>query len=119
MKAKTRTRVKHSKTGLVREKLKVFPASKELERIIDFNEDEPFEVLGPHYFKAEKCFVVNAFLPRAVEAWILPNLNESPRKAMQKLHPSGFFQAVFENEIKAFPYKLGFRDATGYVHEGD
>ena len=90
-----------------------FPPDR-IEKIIEFLEDRPFEILGPHFFKETNRLVINAYLPRAKEAWI----NEGAgKKMMKKIHDNGFFQAVSEGVQGIMPYKIGFKDGTGYASE--
>ncbi|MBI3999106.1 MAG: 1,4-alpha-glucan branching protein GlgB [Candidatus Omnitrophica bacterium] len=88
-----------------------------IERIVYFLEDRPFEILGPHFFKNQKTVWINAFLPRAEEAWIKVYDKKGAINPMKRLHPRGFFQAAFENMSGVFLYKIGFKDRTGYVRE--
>ncbi|HPW65326.1 MAG TPA: hypothetical protein PLY30_04120, partial [Candidatus Omnitrophota bacterium] len=51
------------------------------ERVARFEEDEPFEILGPHAESHARRMTVRAFFPRAAEAWVrLPG--EDRRQAM-------------------------------------
>ncbi len=88
-----------------------------MEKIAHFFEDKPFEILGPHFFKNEKTVRINAFLPRAHEAWVKTCPGKKTIHRMRKLHPKGFFQAAFERMSGVFLYKIGFKDASGYVRE--
>ncbi|MBN1687667.1 MAG: 1,4-alpha-glucan branching protein GlgB [Candidatus Omnitrophica bacterium] len=90
---------------------------KEIERVVRFEEPEPFDVLGPHLLKAEKCVVIRAFLPRAVEAWVQMTGRKRKKRMMEKIHPGGFYQAIFEDEQSFFSYRIGFLDAAGYIQE--
>lgn len=84
---------------------------------MDGEEAEPFEILGPHVLKHEKCIVVRAFLPRATQAWVR-RIDKRQKRMMTKIHPAGLYQSVFEETVKVFPYKIGFQDNTGYSEEG-
>ncbi|MBI4394889.1 MAG: 1,4-alpha-glucan branching protein GlgB [Candidatus Omnitrophica bacterium] len=90
-----------------------------IEKIVRFLDDKPFEILGPHFFKPQKVVRINAFLPRAQDAWIKTYEREKTIHRMRRLHPMGFFQAVFENVNGVFLYKIGFKDASGYVREAE
>ncbi|MBI4368220.1 MAG: 1,4-alpha-glucan branching protein GlgB [Candidatus Omnitrophica bacterium] len=89
-------------------------------RIVHFLEDRPFEILGPHFLKTEKHLSINAFLPRAQEAWLIPTDAEANLKKipMRRIHPNGFFQAIFKGS-RVFRYTLGFKDGSGYVSEAE
>ena len=84
-----------------------------------FEEDEPFEILGPHAESHARRMTVRAFFPRAAEAWVrLPG--EDRRQAMEKVHPGGLFEAEIRKPASAIPhYRVGFRDATGFAQESE
>ncbi|MBI4358609.1 MAG: 1,4-alpha-glucan branching protein GlgB [Candidatus Omnitrophica bacterium] len=88
-----------------------------METVVHFQEGHPFEILGPHFFKETKRVVINAFLPRAEEAWVNVLGSQDGKTAMKRLHPQGFFQAVFKRTNGVFLYKIGFKDRAGYVSE--
>ena len=88
-----------------------------IEKIVSFLEEKPFEILGPHFFKSERRVLISAFFPRAQEAWVDVGGRKGRRVRMKKIHPTGFFQAVFENVKGVFPYKIGFKNETGYSSE--
>ena len=98
--------------------LRTFPTDR-IEKIVGFSEEKPFEVLGPHFFKEKQCILINAFLPRAKEAWIKISGRTAGIKRMKRIHPAGFFQAVFENENSLFQYKVGFKEELGYSCESE
>ncbi len=95
------------------------PAAGDMRRLVDFEEDDPFRTLGLHPLDPGRGMVLRAFLPRAVEAWVSPVQGRSGPKAMRKIHPQGIFQAVFEQAVELFPYKIGFRDGTGFSQEAE
>jgi len=90
---------------------------KQVEKLINFREDEPFDILGPRVVSEERCVVVSAFLPHAQEAWIRLDSSPSQTRAMDRLHPNGFFQAVIPDTLEIPSYKIGTRDASGFVAE--
>ncbi|HXV27692.1 MAG TPA: 1,4-alpha-glucan branching protein GlgB [bacterium] len=106
-----------SKGKAPRKLVKIIPTPREIDRLIRFEEDEPFEILGPHFVKSESCLIIRAFLPRAEEAWIKMPGRPNPVRSMEKIHPNGLFRAVVEDESEIFPYVVGFRDQTGYTQE--
>ncbi len=87
---------------------------KQLERIVRFREDEPFEILGPHVFPDDKMLVIHAFLPRAKKAWIR---HRGKKTDMDRIHAEGLYRAVFPDETEIFPYQIGFEDQAGYSSE--
>ncbi len=94
------------------------PRSGDVERILRFEEDSPFKLLGPHYQAAERRVVIRAFLPRAQEAWVRRRDGSRWHSIpMQRLHEEGLFQAVFADEEGTFAYRLRFREPGGYEQE--
>jgi len=85
--------------------------------IVDFNHNHPFEVLGPHYMKDEKVVIINAFLPGALKAEIIPEDNVTENLEMKILNDKGFFQCVYKNVEKLFKYKINitYSDGTKYL----
>jgi len=88
---------------------------REFERIVRFEEDEPFEILGPHP-SSGKMVQVRSFLPRAVDAWIrLPG--SGMRRPMKKVHPKGIFEVVVKSSFPVMDYRVGFHDENGFASE--
>ena len=85
--------------------------------IVDFNHNHPFEVLGPHFMKDEKVVIINAFLPGALKAEIIPEDNVTENLEMKILNDKGFFQCVYKNVEKLFKYKINitYSDGTKYL----
>ncbi|OGW86487.1 MAG: 1,4-alpha-glucan branching enzyme [Omnitrophica bacterium RIFCSPLOWO2_01_FULL_45_10b] len=94
-------------------------AAERIEKIIGFCEDKPFDILGAHLIGNEKRVVIHAYFPRAHEAWVRILGDDGLKQPMKKIHPGGFFQAVFEDEESLFPYRLGFKDEAGYSFEAE
>ena len=92
-------------------------APERVEKIVNFLDDRPFEILGSHFFKDRRLVVINAFLPRAAEAWVKVFGKKNNKVMMRKINPRGFYQAVFENVDHTFFYHIGFRDESSYVSE--
>ncbi len=97
---------------------KRFPQDR-LARIIHFSEDKPFEILGPHLLREQKALVIHAFNPRADEIWIRKSAKKVRKKKMERIHPAGLYRAIFQETPEPFPYKIGFKDSTGYVSESE
>lgn len=90
---------------------------KAIEKIINFEEDEPMEILGRHYIKTEDCTVINAYLPRAEEAWVQFTNKKNIEKFLMTNLNSGFYQLVLNEEEKNEKYKICFKDQSGYIEE--
>ncbi len=74
------------------------------QRIISFDEDKPYSVLGPQLDEDNKELSINCYLPFAEKVWIKrkgKKLTEA-----EKINPSGIFSAKFENTTEIFPYKI-------------
>ncbi len=93
------------------------PSENDIRRIVCFEEDDPFRVLGLHPLGQHRGMVLRAFIPRATEAWVCVPHGKNGHKPMQKIYPQGLFQAVFDRSAEIFPYKIGFRDAAGFSQE--
>jgi 1,4-alpha-glucan branching enzyme len=73
---------------------------------------DPFQVLGMHILDGEsKKAAVRAFLPEALEAWVL-DLETKKCFSMEKIHDAGFFEAVIDRK-KVFPYSLRIKSYEG------
>lgn len=89
----------------------------QIERIVSFQEEDPFEVLGPHKLYGESAVSVTAFLPRAEKAWVSLNKGKKTKLAMKNIHPEGFYQTVVPGTDEIPAYKIGFTDPSGYSEE--
>ncbi len=90
-----------------------------IERILRFEDGNPFKILGPHPAKDGRGVIIRAFLPRASKAWIRELDGNKERTLMEKVHPGGFFQAFFEKAGEIFPYKIETCDETGFFQEAE
>ena len=63
--------------------------------LIDGNNENPFELLGPHEVEADgqRVMAVRAYLPQARQAWVVDSPHSAERP-MRKIHPGGLFEAV-------------------------
>ncbi|MCB9799209.1 MAG: 1,4-alpha-glucan branching protein GlgB [Candidatus Omnitrophica bacterium] len=89
---------------------------KEIERIVSFEEPEPFEILGPHLLPGG-YLAIRTFLPRAKEVWIQRLNGRFAAKRMQKIHDAGLYQVVFEKQQELFSYKIQSVDENGHKAE--
>ncbi|MDP3981818.1 MAG: 1,4-alpha-glucan branching protein GlgB, partial [Chlamydiota bacterium] len=105
-----------SKKQYLEESARYMFTNSDIDKIVYFDQDEPFEILGPHLWHEEQCLIINAFLPRAKDAWV--KLNGNKKCPMRKIHPNGFFQAIIEDQTEKVPYTIGFIDETDYAEEG-
>jgi 1,4-alpha-glucan branching enzyme len=84
----------------------------EIDLIVHADHWDPFRVLGLHELaSAERngtLWTVRSFLPEARQAWVVDLAHGEPGTLvpMQRIHPAGFFEAVFLGRTTAFPYRL-------------
>jgi len=87
----------------------------EVRQIVDAEHHDPFHVLGAHPVAGQNgpAVAVRAFLPEAATAAVLTDFEE-PR-SMNRVHPAGFFEAVFENRDEVFQYRLRLTNGEGHT----
>jgi 1,4-alpha-glucan branching enzyme len=90
----------------------------EIRRIIRGEHSDPFHILGAHPVEVEgnPALAIRAFLPDTAETWVKRNADQVP---LRRIHPEGFFEALFPGESQAFPYRLRARSTTGHEWEFD
>jgi hypothetical protein len=86
-----------------------------VEALIRGEHDDPFAILGPHLVSQgpEPAVAIRAFLPRAEKLTVVPRGGEPPLTPMRRLHPDGFFEAVFPGRSDRFAYRLRWSDSAG------
>jgi len=104
-----------------RQKMTVKPSAsgERIDLISRFEDDQPFLTLGPHHFPVNNRVIINAFLPRATEAWVKPLNGKQKKQPMKKIHPTGLFQAIYDDQDKIFSYHIESIDSAGYRTEFD
>jgi 1,4-alpha-glucan branching enzyme len=87
----------------------------EVRQILDAEHHDPFHVLGAHPVAGVNgpAVAVRAFLPEASAAAVLTDF-EDP-KPMDRVHPEGFFEALFENREELFQYRLQLTNEEGHT----
>ena len=75
------------------------------QKIINFSESRPFDILGPHLQADSTRVVINAFLPQALNARIKIK-GDKKKYEMQKLNEDGIFQITLDGFDELFPYKI-------------
>ena len=80
----------------------------DIEAIAQGEHDDPFAVLGPHVVPRGDGLgvAIRAFLPLATEVTVLPTGQGPARRPMERLHPEGFFEAVYPKRRAPFAYRL-------------
>lgn len=78
----------------------------------------PFDILGAHPLTAgeQPALVVRTFQPQAAAVSVKRGKKLTP---MERVHPAGFYEAVFTEESRAFKYQLNIElpDGQAYVIE--
>ena len=88
----------------------------DLERIVNTDHYDPFQVLGSHRIDVDgkPSIVVRAFMPDTAEAFVVEaGVKKQQETAMKKIHDGGVFEAVFEGREEVFPYRLKRVDMGG------
>ncbi|MFO0910890.1 MAG: alpha amylase C-terminal domain-containing protein [Isosphaeraceae bacterium] len=92
--------------------------------LIHANHWNPFEVLGPHPVDlggsgngAGRAVSVRAFLPDAARAWVVDLARGEPGTLveMNRVHPDGVFEALFNGRSEKFPYRLQVENFEGHT----
>jgi len=85
----------------------------QLERILQVQHHDPFEVLGAHLIELEgrPAVAVRAFLPQAEQVWVVPMAGD-PRP-MHRKEGTDFFEALFPERNEIFGYRLRILEKTG------
>ncbi len=90
----------------------------EVFRLIGGECHDPYTILGIHPIvgkeTSRKYFAVRAFFPHA-EAISVIEENGGSRYKMEKLHESGFFEAIIKDKQDFFKYRLEVTDFSGNV----
>jgi len=74
------------------------------QRIISFEEDKPYSILGPQINKEKKELTINCYLPFADKVWIKKRIGKAVEA--EKTNEAGIFTAKFPNTTEIFPYKI-------------
>jgi 1,4-alpha-glucan branching enzyme len=95
-------------------------SGKEVLAITLAEHSDPFRILGIHpvTFRGQKAMAVRAFLPEAGQAWVIQRGADTPFP-MERIHPRGFFEAIFLDRHEVFPYQLRLSNDQGETWEID
>jgi 1,4-alpha-glucan branching enzyme len=89
--------------------LTVMNAKEHMKLILKARHHDPFEFLGPHSLDS-RGVLVRAFLPEARRAWVV---REGKAYGMERIDAEGFFEALFVDETRTFPYRIMLEDRQG------
>jgi 1,4-alpha-glucan branching enzyme len=98
--------------------VKTTASHEEIEVIVRGEHSDPFHILGIHpvNLNGQPAVAVRAFLPLADQAQVVVPSSEH-HQAMFRVHPQGFYEAVFVKATELFPYKLRVVDHGGEARE--
>jgi len=90
----------------------------EVLQIVRAEHHDPFHVLGAHPVDVGgiPCVAIRVFTPEAASVSVLSESLAEPR-VMERIHPAGFFEVVFENRPQLFTYRLLLDDGQGHRWE--
>ncbi len=90
----------------------------EVLKIVNAQHDDPFHVLGAHPARigGRPAVAIRAFLPEAARVRVLSGSPQMPLP-MRKIHPAGFYEAVFEGRDQLFRYRLQLANDAGDTWE--
>ena len=85
-----------------------FTSKTEINSIINGEYSTPSDILGQHKITDREAVIIRGFFPHGKEAWII----QSPKKAvkMTKIHKDGFYEAVFKDCVRYFPYHFRVKE---------
>jgi 1,4-alpha-glucan branching enzyme len=96
-------------------------APDDLNLLIHANHWDPFSVLGLHELgqNGAQALAFRAFLPDARSAWLVDLSRGEPgtRVPLERTHPDGLFEHVFEGRTKRFPYRIAVENHEGHGWE--
>ena len=89
--------------------------SSEIDRIVHGEHHDPFAVLGMHEGEAAggKRVVVRAFIPDAVQVWVIDAHHPDREYRMEQVRAEGFFELALTERAACFPYRLKAANAFG------
>ncbi|MGP0063431.1 MAG: 1,4-alpha-glucan branching protein GlgB [Isosphaeraceae bacterium] len=98
-------------------------ATEDVELIVHGAHWDPFSILGLHALSGggvgPETWVIRAFVPEARMVWVVDLILGEPGEtiAMERVHPDGFFTAVFPDRAHPFAYRLRVENHEGYSWE--
>jgi len=89
--------------------------SSQIDRVINSDHHDPFQVLGLHFIDKDKkkAALVRTFQPYAESVQIIVG---DAKHYMYKMRPEGLFEMVLEGFAEPFPYKLEIKYYDNSVH---
>ncbi|MDP3595970.1 MAG: 1,4-alpha-glucan branching enzyme, partial [Nitrospirota bacterium] len=92
---------------------------KQIERLVNAEYVNPYELLGPHQASIEgaRAYSVRAFAPDAQEARVILDVPGSHPVQMHRIHDAGLFEAILPKPNGPSRYRLQVTDSEGIVTE--
>jgi 1,4-alpha-glucan branching enzyme len=85
-----------------------------LDALAQARHSDPFALLGPH--RAERGIVIRTYQPSAEGVAVL---RDGFQATMVRVHPSGIFEATFDDASEVFDYRLRIRYPDGHAIDTD
>jgi 1,4-alpha-glucan branching enzyme len=82
----------------------------EIDLIIHANHSDPFHILGAQPISGTEGIEVRAFLPEALQAWVIPATQPDALLPMKRIRAEGFFTVSLEGQSFPFNYHLRVLD---------
>src|SRR5687767_12820384 len=91
----------------------------EVDALVAGDHDDVFSVLGPHVIAPPEgpAVAIRAFLPDAGAVQVVPLDTTRKPRPMERLHPAGFYEAIYAGEGETFPYRMHVSDHEGAITE--
>jgi 1,4-alpha-glucan branching enzyme len=87
----------------------------EIDRLLDLDHHDPFQVLGMHFIDQEKrSILIRTFQPHAESVQII--INSSTRSYLYKMRQEGLFEIVLREAPEPFSYQLEATYFNGTTH---
>ncbi len=79
----------------------------EIDQIVHASHSDPFHILGAHPVSgATTGLAIRAFLPEALQAWVVPEGRPESALRMEKVRSEGFFALFLEGQTLPYRYQL-------------
>ncbi len=90
----------------------------DIDAIVGGYHGAPYNILGPHMVMQadQENLAIRAFRPLDEQVFVL-NPQDGQRYPMERVHPTGFFEAILPARPQPFPYRLVVADAQGQEYE--
>ncbi|MGH7409949.1 MAG: 1,4-alpha-glucan branching protein GlgB [Candidatus Methylomirabilis sp.] len=94
-------------------------SAEQIEAIVEGEHGDPFAVLGPHLVsvRGNTAVAIRVFLPDAERVTVVPADRSHEVKPMERVHPAGFFEAMFSPRRTLFAYRLRVSESSGHTVE--